>query len=650
MKNQKAKVLIVIALFTNQCNAFVLRSSIHKVGIVTARRIQTSDDIVSVENKTEEVIPSIRFNDTDTEGSDDIESLMRDDDCSIVNEVQLKKFVKIVNKEDRGILEEDIDLAEILFDKIIDTADDALLMMRRKMRESDAIQEPRAADVLNEWYDKGQPRVLVIGTGWAGHACIKVLDTSQFRVLVISPSNHFVFTPMLASTSVGTIESMSIVESTRDSNPFVRYIEGKALDVNTADKTFKVKLGKDELTNDRETICIEENEIIDIPYDIAIYSAGVGPVLSSKNIPGLSKENVYFLKSVDDAKRLRSGVIDLLENASQPGITDKERRQLLTFVVVGGGPTGVEYCGELADFINDVTGKRKSRLAPFASLAKFTKIILIQGAPDVLPAFEANLRQSARESLEGEGVTVRTNTKVKHIIGKEKIAVVNKEDGVEDTIDCGLIVWAAGTMPLQLTETLIANIDSTCREKGLAEPSALSSRGRIPVDKWQRVIGVPDGSMLAIGDASGTVVEGGEAKLLPQTAQVAAQQGAYVARLLNRHYDLNVENSKNVLYLGPPTKSKAKKRGGGVNIEVRGKLEAKPFQFLNLGQLAYTGGGEALSQVELGDKKLFSQAGSTGFLLWRSVYIVKQVSTKTRLLVLFDWFKTQIFGRDVTRM
>jgi len=649
MKKQKAKVLIGIALFTSQCNAFILHSSIHKVGIVTARRIQASDDIVSVENKTEEVIPTMRFNDTDTDGSDDDESLMRDNDCSIVNELELRKFVKIVNKEDRGIVEEGIDLAEILFDKIIDTADDALLMMRRKMKESDAIQEPRAADVLNEWYDEGQPRVLVIGTGWAGHACIKVLDTSQFRVLVISPSNHFVFTPMLASTSVGTIESRSIVESTRDSNPFVRYIEGKALDVNTADKTFKVKLGKDELTNDREAICIEENEIIDIPYDIAIYSAGVGPVLSSKNIPGLSKENVYFLKSVDDAKRLRSGVIDLLENASQPGRTDKERRQLLTFVVVGGGPTGVEYCGELADFINDVTGKRKSRLAPFASLAKLTKIILVQGAPDVLPAFDANLRQSARESLEGEGVTVRTNTKVKHIIGKEKLVVVGKEDGVEDTIDCGLIVWAAGTMPLQLTETLIANIDSTCREKGLAEPSSLSSRGRIPVDKWQRVIGVPDGSMLAIGDASGTVVEGGEAKLLPQTAQVAAQQGAYVARLLNRQYNLNVENPKNMLYLGPPTKNQAKGRES-VNIEVRGRLEAKPFQFLNLGQLAYTGGGEALSQVELGDKRLFSQAGSTGFLLWRSVYIVKQVSTKTRLLVLFDWFKTQIFGRDVTRM
>ena len=104
-----------------------------------------------------------------------------------------------------------------------------------------------------------------------------------------------------------------------------------------------------------------------------------------------------------------------------------------------------------------------------------------------------------------------------------------------------------------------------------------------------------------------------------------------------------------MLYLGPPTKNQAKGRES-VNIEVRGRLEAKPFQFLNLGQLAYTGGGEALSQVELGDKKLFSQAGSTGFLLWRSVYIVKQVSTKTRLLVLFDWFKTQFFGRDVTRM
>ena len=83
-------------------------------------------------------------------------------------------------------------------------------------------------------------------------------------------------------------------------------------------------------------------------------------------------------------------------------------------------------------------------------------------------------------------------------------------------------------------------------------------------------------------------------------------------------------------------------------LALRCAVEARVFEFLNLGLLAYLGGGEALSQVQVGERRLLSEAGSTGFLLWRSVYVVKQVSPRTRVLVLFDWVKTQVFGRDVT--
>ena len=183
-------------------------------------------------------------------------------------------------------------------------------------------------------------------------------------------------------------------------------------------------------------------------------------------------------------------------------------------------------------------------------------------------------------------------------------------------------------------------------------PSSMSERGRIPVDRWQRALGARPGSILAIGDASGTVGE--NASPLPQTAQVAAQQGAFVARLLNRGYDLSGDIAPEIkmiyFFLLQLINHEAQK-DDIVKNKLRGHVSAaKPFQFLNLGQLAYTGGGEALSQVELGNKKLFSQAGSVGYLLWKSVYVVKQVSPKSRILVLFDWCKTKIFGRDVTRM
>ena len=590
---------------------------------------------------------------------------------SIENEVGLKDFVKIINEKDRGIIPEtEFDLEQtiqLLSSKALDTIEDLALMFRRKMAESKTLDHPLDANALGEWNDPTQthkPRILVIGSGWGSHAFIKCIDTELYRVLVVSPTNFFVFTPMLASSSVGTTEIRSIVESTRDSNPTVRFLEGKGLDMNTEAKTIRVKLGEGDVLVEGG-LDDKDSEIIEIPYDVAVYSAGVGPISSSSRTPGLSKENVYFLKSVNDARRLRSGVIDLLEKASQPNLSDEERRKLLTFVVVGGGPTGVEYCGELTDFLNDVTGKEnkknrsvvKRAVAPFASLAKYTKVILLQGGKYLLPMFDENLRESAKAGLQHEGVVVMTSTRVARIEDKEKIVIATQE-GNEEEIDCGIIVWAAGTMPVRLTENLISNLDEASTDKGLGiMPSLLAERGRIPVDCWQRVLGAPPGSLLAIGDASGTVTD--KASHLPQNAQVAAQQGAYIARLLNRGYDLSgsasdmtgvdASSGEDSLFLPPPIHHKASAGDKLTNLKLRGQVTAKPFQFLNLGQLAYTGGGEALSQVQLGDKKLFSQAGSVGFLLWRSVYIVKQVSTKTRILVLFDWAKTKIFGRDVTR-
>ncbi len=540
--------------------------------------------------------------------------------------------------------------------------------------------------VLDEWNDptlSHKPKLLVIGSGWASHALIKVVDTDKFRVLNVSPTNYFVFTPMLASSSVGTTDIRSIVEAVRDSNPTVRFLEGSALDIDIETQRVKVRLGDDMLiveeggdddAADQQRFNDGKNKnekIVDLDYDILVYGAGVGPRSTSSRTPGLNSKNVHFLKSVNDAKRLRSSVISLLEKASQPNISDEERRRLLTFVIIGAGPTGVEYTGELGDFLSDVTGFGRGKdgirrtVAPFANLATYTRVILVQGAKDVLPQFDEELRKSARDNLEKGCVEVLTNTRVSNIESNERVTILtlleNSENGemIDETIDCGLIVWAGGTKPIKLNEKLLSNIDEYCEKRFCKSKviSDLSIKGRIPVDKWLRVVGTP-GNILAMGDAS--VIVGEEAKVLPQTAQVAAQQGAYVARLLNRGYNLDGESTESEgsinkvedeqIFLSPPNNINAIDGDLLTKLWLRGSLNAKSFQFLNLGQLAYVGGGEALSQVQFGDRHIFNQAGSSGFLLWRSVYIVKQVSTKTRLLVLFDWFSTKIFGRDVTRM
>ena len=166
------------------------------------------------------------------------------------------------------------------------------------------------------------------------------------------------------------------------------------------------------------------------------------------------------------------------------------------------------------------------------------------------------------------------------------------------------------------------------------------------------------GSVLVLGDAA-AFPEGDDDiainSLLPQTAQVAGQQGAYAARMLDRGYDLTA--TPPVL---PCTKASVMECDVSDNtalndpwmirwLEVRGLATAPQFVFLNLGLLAYLGGGEALSQVQVGDLPLFSYFGSVAFILWRSVYLVKQVATRNRVLVTFDWIKSALFGRDMTR-
>ncbi|KAL3908554.1 MAG: hypothetical protein SGPRY_009750 [Prymnesium sp.] len=321
---------------------------------------------------------------------------------------------------------------------------------------------------------------------------------------------------------------------------------------------------------------------------------------------------------VGDARKLRSAVSRAVERASQPGLSEEERRLMLRMVVVGGGPTGVEFTGELSDYLNDALLRLYPQLAPLA------QVVLIHGRESLLPGFDEGLQAKALQSLVEQRVEVRLSTRVSRVASPSSLTLARQ--GEEEDLSCSFIVWAGGTGPHKLTSRLREQLNVSS-----------DSNGRLPVDPWLRVRGSPPGSLFAMGDASLCISEEGEP--LPQTAQVAAQQGAYVARLLNLPYDLTVSEG--------PWSSQAANGELGAMLLTRGATTARPFEFLNLGILAYVGGGEALSQVQLGEKKLLMEAGSTGFLLWRSVYVVKQVSPRTRFLVLFDWLKTRIFGRDV---
>lgn len=206
-----------------------------------------------------------------------------------------------------------------------------------------------------------------------------------------------------------------------------------------------------------------------------------------------------------------------------------------------------------------------------------------------------------------------------------------KGSDIEEKLEFGVCLWAAGTAPVPLVQTLLDKLPEEARARG----------NRINVDQWMRCpTPSPEafGPILVLGDAAAFPAK---SAVLPQTAQIAGQQGAYAARLICRGYDLSAT---------PPVLKPNVDFARATWLKLRGLNEAEAFKFLNLGLLAYVGSGESLTQIEIGDMPIASYAGSTSFVLWRSVYLVKQVATRNRVLILFDWMKRVLFGYDITRL
>lgn len=372
----------------------------------------------------------------------------------------------------------------------------------------------------------------------------------------------------------------------------------------------------------------------------------IGAQTNTFGIPGV-REYCNFLKQVEDARRIRTAIVNCFERANLPGMSEEERRNNLTFAVIGAGPTGIEFAAELRDFIEQDGPKY------YPNLLKDVRIKVIEASSTILAPFDKSLQEEAiwqmNRQVEIDDKDVRQllpprfqlvelllDSSVKEV--KEKIIDLN--DG--RSIHYGLAVWAAGNGPLPLTLQLIEKLGS----EQAAEQNV--ARGRIATDRWLRAVG-SEGSILAFGDCSCDTKSP-----LPATAQVAAQQGEYLAKLFNKKYDLSPPVSEDGVFL-PPVKS-PEESGWSLsdaiaNFATQTSEFAKPFQFLNLGILAYTGGGSALAQVTPApEAQPLKGSGKIGNAVWRSVYLSKQVSWRNRLLVLNDWINRRLFGRDITRV
>lgn len=532
----------------------------------------------------------------------------------------------------------------IAIDQAMDTVSDVWRHAARQL-------VPPPSDVMVELVEESggkvrrakprkKPTVLVLGSGWGAHSLIKVIDTDVYDVVLVSPRNHFVFTPMLPSTAVGTVEFRSVLEPIRTSNPFVEFYEATC---DVIDPERKVATCTAAFTLDGKRPTFE------ITYDILVTAVGETP--ATFGVKGV-RENCFFMKEVTDTVALRNRIGECFELAALPGTSAAARERLLSFVVVGGGPTGVEFAGTLSDFLR-IDLKRK-----YPQLIKYVQVTLLQSGQGILTQFDSRLAQRALDNLVSTGVTVRTGVRVVEVTPSEVVLTGGER------LEYGVCVWSTGNAANSLVQQLVDKIPAQVEFN-----SGRSNMSRkLLVDPFLRVVGGRD--IIALGDCSYVCNNP-----LPATAQVAGQQGAYVAHMVNRGYHLGVggENAPGPsrpavkgplgLPLPAPVQDLSAQRlalmSYGADDQLRSNTVGangdvsyyrREFEFLSLGIMAYVGNNSAVTQFEPGQEASVSLRlyGRLAFLLWRSVYITKQVSFRNRVLILFDWLKARVFGRDTS--
>lgn len=326
-------------------------------------------------------------------------------------------------------------------------------------------------------------RVVILGTGFGAVRLLQGIDKNLYEVIVVSPRNYFLFTPLLASSAVGTIEFRSIVEPIRLTGNKFQYYQATCSALNSEEKTIVCESASG-------------NETFELRYDYLVIA--VGSTTATFGVPGV-ENHALFLKDIPDARKLRSKIIQCFELANEPQQLHSERTALLHFVVIGGGPTGVEFAAELHDLITEDLSKR------YADLVKLAKITVLEGSDKLLGTFDNVLSNYTARMFKKQNIEVRTSSLVTHV----EAGKIHLKDG--SVIPAGLIVWSAGIAPAPLVAAL----------------PFPKLKSRLLTDPFLAIPEQPD--IFAIGDCAAIVN-----KVLPITGQLAQSQGKYLARMFNR--------------------------------------------------------------------------------------------------------------------
>ncbi|XP_074272136.1 external alternative NAD(P)H-ubiquinone oxidoreductase B2, mitochondrial [Silene latifolia] len=525
--------------------------------------------------------------------------------------------------------------------------------------------------------DFKKKKVVVLGTGWAGTSFLKQLKHPSYDIEIISPRNYFAFTPLLPSVTVGTVEARSIVEPIRKivrkkgSNVVLQEAECLSIDpVNKKVNCRSTLNGKGEFS---------------VEYDYLVIAMGAQS--NTFNIPGV-EENAHFLKEVEDALKIRRSITDCFEKAALSTFTDEERKKILHFVIVGGGPTGVEFAAELHDYVHDDLG----RLYP--TVKDFVKITLLEATDHILNMFDKRITEFAEKKFQRDGIDLKTGSMVTKVTDTEITTKALKNGGEVTSFPYGMMVWSTGIGTRPVIRDFMSKVgqanrrvlgtDEWLRVEGTRDIYALGdcativqrkvmediteifqkadkdNSGTLTVKEMQEVVKdvlerypqieiyLKNKKMKSIvdlmkdtkGDAKKEAVElnieefrsalsevDTQMKNLPPTAQVADQQGRYLADCFNRMDKCE------------------KTPEGPIRIRQDGRHRFKPFRYKHLGQFAPLGGEQAAAQIPQLPGDGVSIGHSTQWL-WYSAYASMQISARTRAVVVGDWIRRFMWGRD----
>jgi NADH dehydrogenase len=398
-------------------------------------------------------------------------------------------------------------------------------------------------------------RVVIVGGGFGGLHTALHLKRAPVEATLIDRRNFHLFQPLLYQVATGTLSPGDIASPLRvvlRRRPNVRVIMGEVTDIDPQ--------GRRVILSDGE-----------FPYDTLVLAPG-----SIQNYFGHNEWEQFApgLKSVEAATQVRSRILVSLEAAEREE-TDEAAQPFLNFVIVGGGPTGVELAGAVAEVVCDSLRRDFRRITRSKA-----RILLIQADDRLLPQYSEDLSAAAKRYLEDLGVEIQLNARV--IDMQPERITVKREQGNED-LAAHTILWTAGVSPSPLGKTLADRIGIEL------------DHGRIDVGPDLTIPGHPE--IFVIGDLAHANDERG--KPLPALAATAQQQGKYVAKAIRRRLE------------GKP---------------------AKPFHYINYGEMATVGRGRALA-----DFRHFKVKGLIAWLLWLFIHLMKLVEFENRLRVFIEW-------------